>query len=66
MTKLVIAIPSKGRLQEQTLDYLADAGMKLVQSGGARDYTAKLSGTDNVSVSLLSAAEIAEEEVSTP
>ena len=61
MTNLVIAIPSKGRLQEQTLDYLADAGMKLVQSGGARDYTAKLSGTDNVSVSLLSAAEIAEE-----
>jgi ATP phosphoribosyltransferase len=61
MTKLVIAIPSKGRLQEQTLDYLADAGMKLVQSGGARDYTAKLSGADNVSVSLLSAAEIAEE-----
>lgn len=64
MTKLVIAIPSKGRLQEQTLDYLADAGMKLVQSGGARDYTARLSGADNVSVSLLSAAEIAEELLS--
>ncbi|MEQ1754762.1 MAG: ATP phosphoribosyltransferase [Micropepsaceae bacterium] len=58
---LVIAIPSKGRLQEQTLEYLADAGLHLVQSRGARDYKAKLSGVDNVTVSLLSAAEIADE-----
>lgn len=64
MTTLVLAIPSKGRLQEQTLDYLSDAGMKMVQSGGARDYTARLSGADQVSVSLLSAAEIAEELLS--
>lgn len=61
MSALVIAIPSKGRLQEQTLEYLADAGLRLVQSRGARDYTAKLSGVDNVTVSLLSAAEIADE-----
>lgn len=61
MSNLVIAIPSKGRLQEQTLEYLADAGLRLVQSRGARDYTAKLSGIDNISVSLLSAAEIADE-----
>ena len=61
MSTLTIAIPSKGRLQEQTLDYLADAGLRLVQSGGARDYAARLSGLDNVSVSLLSAAEIADE-----
>lgn len=64
MSSLIIAIPSKGRLQEQALDYLADAGMKLVQSGGARDYTARLSGATNVSVSLLSAAEIADELIS--
>ncbi len=64
MTSLIIAIPSKGRLQEQTLDYLADAGMKLAQSGGARDYTARLSGAANVTVSLLSAAEIADELIS--
>lgn len=61
MTRLVIAIPSKGRLQEQTLDYLADAGLRLVQSGGARDYAASLAGADGVTVSLLSAAEIADE-----
>lgn len=61
MSKLTLAIPSKGRLQEQTLDYLSDAGMRLLQTRGARDYTAKLSGVENVSVSLLSAAEIADE-----
>jgi len=61
MSNLVIAIPSKGRLQEQALEYLADAGLRLAQSRGARDYTAKLSGIENVSVSLLSAGEIADE-----
>lgn len=61
MSRLVIAIPSKGRLQEQTLDYLADAGLRLVQSGGARDYAASLAGAEGVTVSLLSAAEIADE-----
>ncbi len=58
---LTLAIPSKGRLQEQTLAYLADAGLAITQSRGARDYTASLSGVDGVTVSLLSAAEIADE-----
>jgi ATP phosphoribosyltransferase len=61
MTDLILALPSKGRLQEQALDYLAQAGLALVRSGGARDYTARLKGAAGVTVSLLSAAEIAEE-----
>lgn len=61
MTDLILALPSKGRLQEQALDYLAQAGLALVRSGGARDYTARLKGAPGVTVSLLSAVEIAEE-----
>lgn len=61
MSALVFAIPSKGRLQEQALAFLADAGLQLSQSRGNRDYAAKLSGVDNVTVALLSAAEIADE-----
>ena len=61
MSDLILALPSKGRLQEQALDYLADAGLALQRSGGARDYTARLKGATGVNVSLLSAAEIADE-----
>jgi ATP phosphoribosyltransferase len=56
---LTLAIPSKGRLQEQAAAYLADAGMPLKQSAGARGYRATLQGTDGVDVLLLSASEIA-------
>jgi ATP phosphoribosyltransferase len=61
MSALVFAIPSKGRLQEQALAFLADAGLDLSQSRGARDYAAKLTGVDDVTVALLSAGEIADE-----
>ena len=55
---LTLAIPSKGRLKEQTEAYLADCGLKLRQMGGDRGYTATLEGAPNVNV-LLSASEIA-------
>jgi ATP phosphoribosyltransferase len=61
MTALNIAIPSKGRLQEQALAFLSDAGLRLSQSRGYRDYIAAFKGVDDVVVSLLSAAEIADE-----
>ena len=59
MTTLTLAIPSKGRLKEQTEAYLADCGLKLRQMGGDRGYTATLEGAPNVNVLLLSASEIA-------
>jgi ATP phosphoribosyltransferase len=58
---LILAIPSKGRLQEQTLDHLAGAGLTMRQSQGARNYSATLDGVDGVTLSLLSAGEIASE-----
>jgi ATP phosphoribosyltransferase len=56
---LLLAIPSKGRLQEQASAYFADAGLALKQAAGARGYRATLSGTAGVDVLLLSASEIA-------
>lgn len=59
MTKLTIAIPSKGRLQENTHDFFGRAGLKVVQPGGARNYQGALKGVDNVEIAFLSASEIA-------
>ena len=55
---LVIAIPSKGRLQENTSAFFAQAGIPFRQSGGSRDYRARLQGVDNVEVLFLSASDI--------
>ena len=46
MHTLTLAVPSKGRLQEQVARYLADAGLALKQVAGARDYRASLDGLD--------------------
>lgn len=59
MTRLTLAIPSKGRLKEQTEAFLADCGLNLRQVGGERGYTATLEGAPEISVLLLSASEIA-------
>lgn len=61
MTALTFAIPSKGRLQEQAIAFLADAGVRIKQSRGDRDYAATFDGMADVSVSLLSASEISGE-----
>jgi len=46
MTRLTIAIPSKGRLKEQTETWLAGLGHPLRQIGGERGYTAEIEGLD--------------------
>ena len=56
--KLILGIPSKGRLQENTYDYFARAGLKIKRSGGDRTYTGVLDGVDNVLVQFLQAGEI--------
>ncbi|MEO1405022.1 MAG: ATP phosphoribosyltransferase [Pseudomonadota bacterium] len=60
MTELTIAIPSKGRLKEKSEAFFADCGFTLKQDGGDRGYRATLKGLANVSVTLLSAREIAQ------
>lgn len=61
MTKLTIAIPSKGRLQENTHDFFGRAGLKVLQPGGARNYRGAIAGLDTVEIAFLSASEIARE-----
>ncbi|MEW5686543.1 MAG: ATP phosphoribosyltransferase [Pseudomonadota bacterium] len=60
MSGLVIAIPSKGRLKEQVEGWLADSGLKLEVTGGARGYMANLKGLPGAQVRLLSASDIAD------
>lgn len=57
--RLTLAVPSKGRLQEQVNAYFADAGLAMKKAAGARGYRATLAGFADVDVQLLSASEIA-------
>ncbi|MFM9973655.1 MAG: ATP phosphoribosyltransferase [Beijerinckiaceae bacterium] len=56
--KLVIAVPSKGRLQDNTTAFFNRAGLTLVQEGGNRDYRGTLRGLPGAEVLFLSASEI--------
>lgn len=58
MSRLVLALPSKGRLQEQTIDRFAASGLAIVRDG-ARGYTARVPAAPAIDVRLLSASEIA-------
>jgi ATP phosphoribosyltransferase len=56
---LVLAVPSKGRLQENADAFFARAGLALAKPRGARDYRGTIAGLDNVEIAYLSAGEIA-------
>lgn len=57
--RLIIAVPSKGRLQENAEAFFARAGLTLVRPRGARDYRGTVAGLDEIEIAYLSAAEIA-------
>jgi ATP phosphoribosyltransferase len=54
-----LAVPSKGRLQENAQAFFARAGLALVQPRGARDYRGEIAGIADVEVLFVSASEIA-------
>lgn len=56
---LILALPSKGRLKDQVEAWLADCGVALRLTGGARGYVASLDGYEGLEVRLTSAADIA-------
>jgi ATP phosphoribosyltransferase len=60
MNALILAVPSKGRLQENVEAFFAAAGLTLVKPRGARDYRGAVANLDGVEVAFVSAAEIAE------
>ena len=58
---VTLAIPSKGRLKEQTLEVLAKAGLAVSLPSDERKYRAHVEGRDEIEVAFLSASESAGE-----
>ena len=54
----VLAVPSKGRLQENAEAFFARAGLKLVKPRGVREYRGAIAGLPGVEVTYLSASDI--------
>jgi len=57
----VIAVPAKGRLQQNAEGFFARAGLELVKPRGARDYRGAIADLPGVEVAYLSAAEITQQ-----
>jgi ATP phosphoribosyltransferase len=55
---LILAVPSKGRLQQNAEAFFARSGLELVKPRGPRDYRGAIAGFDGVEIAYLSAAEI--------
>ena len=59
MSKLTLAVPSKGRLMEQTTELFARAGLNVRKVGHARGYRGEIEGIPEVEVAYVSSSEIA-------
>ncbi|MEE9587388.1 MAG: ATP phosphoribosyltransferase [Hyphomicrobiaceae bacterium] len=57
--KVILAIPSKGRLMERSLEVFKDAGLAIEKTGHERGYLGRMDKLDQVEVAFLSASEIA-------
>jgi ATP phosphoribosyltransferase len=58
---LIFAVPSKGRLMEQTAEFLAESGLNLRKVGHDRGYRGEIEGLDGLYVAYVSASEIVAE-----
>ncbi|MEZ5853980.1 MAG: ATP phosphoribosyltransferase [Hyphomicrobiaceae bacterium] len=58
--KLVLAVPSKGRLMEDTQAAFKAGGLELARTGHERGYRGELKGLADVEVAFVSASEIAD------
>ncbi|MCB8837996.1 ATP phosphoribosyltransferase [Aurantimonas sp. VKM B-3413] len=58
---VTLAIPSKGRLKDKSVETLAAAGINVESAEDARSYRTAVSGAPGLEVLLLSASEIARE-----
>ncbi len=58
MSALILAVPAKGRLQENAEAFFARAGLQLIKPRGARDYRGAIADLEGVEVAYLSASEI--------
>lgn len=64
MSSLLLAVPSKGRLEQDTRDAFEKVGLKIDRPGGARSYLGTIDALPEVTVRFLSASEIARELIS--
>ncbi len=60
MSTLKLGLPSKGRLQEQTIDWFSKRGVQVERTGLDREYAGRIS-IDGVELVLLSSGEIPQE-----
>jgi ATP phosphoribosyltransferase len=58
---VTLAIPSKGRLKDQSLEALAKAGLAVSLPDDDRKYRARVAGRTDIEIAFLSASEIAGE-----
>ena len=58
---ITLALPSKGRLKEESLAVLARAGLNVVAPKDERRYRAHIEGRDDIEIAFLSASEISRE-----
>ena len=58
---LILAVPSKGRLQQNVHDFFARAGLKLQRPRGERDYRGYIEDVPGIEIAYLAASEIAGE-----
>jgi ATP phosphoribosyltransferase len=56
--RLTFAVPSKGRLMEQTAEYLGQSGLTLRKVGHERGYRGEIEGLKDIDVAFISASEI--------
>lgn len=59
--QLRLALPSKGRLQEQAIAWFAARGITIRRTGSGREYAGEIDGLEGVELRLLSAGEIPRE-----
>ena len=56
--RLILAVPSKGRLMDQAAELFSKAGLELRKVGSQRGYRGEIAGFDDVEVVFMSASEI--------
>jgi ATP phosphoribosyltransferase len=58
-SKLIFAVPSKGRLMEATTGVLAEGGLEVRKTGSERGYRGEIVDVGDVEIAFISASEIA-------
>lgn len=61
MSAIMLALPSKGRIQDDAINLFTQAGLPITRPGGARSYLGEMAALPDVTVRFLSASEIARE-----